>query len=102
MFNGFRIQRNCLNREEELFMHNDKLKESYLRKVKSAIDLRKNPCGTVHTEFVISALIKLAGQKKAAKKNRETRIRSLLIPKQRTDKEIENLTKLKKIIDKTT
>lgn len=102
LFNGVVILKGHLKREEELFMHNHSLKNSYLRKVKSALNLRLNPCGTIYTEFVISALIKLAGQKKTAKKNRETRIRSLLIPKQRTELEINNLGKLKNIIDETT
>jgi len=97
LFNGIKIAGKTTKYEKELFLCNDSLREHYLSKVRNALNIRQNPNGTIHTDFVIRAVLRIANAKKSNKKIKQKNIRSLFV--NRDDEEKERFTKIKQVFD---
>lgn len=97
LFNGIKVISKASKFEKELFLCNENLREHYLSKVRNALNLRRNPNGTIHTDFVIRAVLQIANAKKTNKKVKQKKIRSLFVNR---DNEIkENFIKRKQAFD---
>ena len=97
LFNGIKIAGKTSKYEKELFLCNDSIREHYLNKVRNALNIRLNPNGTIHTDFVIRAVLRIANAKKTNKKVKQKSIRSLFVNR---DEEVkERFTKIKQVFD---